>query len=247
MQGGGAAQSPAWLWRPLGVSLRQATRPVRAPLPRTGPLPGSPYLRVWCTAAFCKGFWKPSLHAFFSTLLAAKKSPRSWRTWRARGGKDCRPPQGPRLPEGRGTEEHLRDEHAALALHEALPQGACALPGPLQAAHGLGVLPSAPVDGAQVVAGAEQVLVQVVLPVGGDRCSECWGTPALCQRDGQPCPPLPNTWQTCRASSANGSLTGAGVKSGLATRHPAPSSRSRTLSLSWGPAGRLTQQERCSS
>lgn len=33
------------------------------------------------------------------------------------------------------------------------------------------MLPSAPVDSAQVVAGAEQVLIQVVLPAGGDKCS----------------------------------------------------------------------------
>lgn len=74
-------------------------------------------------------------------------------------------------PGAAGNHWHLRDEHAALALHEALLQEACALPGPLQAAHGIGVLPLTPVDGSQVVAGAKEVLVEVVLPVGGDRPS----------------------------------------------------------------------------
>lgn len=58
------------------------------------------------------------------------------------------------------------------------------------------MLPSAPVDGAQVVAGAEQVLVQVVLPAGDGGCSECWGTPAPRQHDGQPRQPLPSARQT---------------------------------------------------
>lgn len=114
---------------------------------------------------------------------------------------------------------HLGDEHAALALHPFPPQDAGTLSGPLQAAHGLGVLPSAPVDGTQVVAGAEQVLEEVVLPAGGDRSQSAAG---MAQRapDGagvrtpsQACS-LPST--RCRAlgmqggSSAHGRQHGGG-------------------------------------
>lgn len=80
-------------------------------------------------------------------------------------------------PNKRRHESYLGHYHTAFTFHESHLHSACTLPGPLQAAHGLRVLPSAPVDGTQVVLGPKEIFIEMVLPVedgaAGAQSAQC--------------------------------------------------------------------------